>query len=239
MKSSAKKISPKRAPAVSTTNTSVATAIPTLKKAKKDTTTSAVATPKKKQVNPATLPPLIDLYDITSVKTKMLSTTETTKARTTYEEFVNKLDLTQYPGQFDHVSFGDLLQVTPSLPTNKRKFESLLEVDTRVAAIYQEAQDTYKSLLDKTETAKITDYAKRKKLANKKPATAKKTETGDVVIQAESGSKTTEPSVQPAVDQIPATEEQTSQVQTQPDAQPPTQPSTEISQGQITEETPQ
>ena len=153
----------------------IATAIAPLsvvavKKGKKETEANSTTTekPKKKQINPATLPPLINTVEISTVRTRMLATEETNKARAAYEQFVNGLDLAEYPGKFDQASFGDLLHVTPSLPTNKRKLDSLLNIDARVASVYQDAQDIYKSLLDKTETAKINDFAKRKKLSQKK-----------------------------------------------------------------------
>lgn len=157
---------------ITTKRETVPTAIvPTAGVVKKAKLSTEEPSTKKKQVNPATLPPLIQTVDVATLKSKMLSTTETTKARTVFEEFVNGLDMNEYPGKFDQVSFGDLLHVTPSLPTNKRKLDSLLNIDERVASVYQEAQETYKSLLDKTENAKINDFAKRKKLAQKKPTT--------------------------------------------------------------------
>ena len=150
----------------------VATLTPiSVKRAKTDT---AVVVPKKKQINPATLPPLSHGVDISLFKTKMLETQKSTAARTKYEKFVNELDLTEYPGVFDRVSFGDLLNVTPSLPTNKRKLDQLLNIDEKIASVYEEAQETYQSLLNKTESAKINDFAKRKKLAHKKPTATKK-----------------------------------------------------------------
>lgn len=136
---------------------------------------------KKKQVNPATLPPLIESVDISTIKLSMLSTLETDKARTEYEEFINSLDINEYPDRFDQVTFGDMLHVTPSLPTNKRKLDSLLTLDTQLASVYKNARETYESLLKKTENAKLAHFAKRKKLLQKtKTATSSKEITSAV-----------------------------------------------------------
>ena len=123
---------------------------------------------KKKQVNPATLPTLKETVDITTLKARMLATAETVKARAKYEEFINSLDMSEYPDRFDQVSFGDLLHVTPALPTNKRKLDSLLTIDSQLASVYVHAQEIYESLLKKTENAKLANFAKRKKLSQKK-----------------------------------------------------------------------
>jgi hypothetical protein len=114
--------------------------------------------------------------DLSQLRDKLLDQTESGVARAQYEQFVRGLDFAPEPSNFSVVTFGDVLQVTPAIKSNKRKLVDLYRVDAAVAQVYTDALSSYKALQDKAEALKISDYARRKKLeqkqlkAQKKPA---------------------------------------------------------------------
>ena len=81
-------------------------------------------------------------------------------ARKEYETFLASHNPQSNLEDIESVSFGDIIQVVPAIKTNKRKFQAMIDLDIKLAQVYQEAREGFEHIGNKALALKLEAHAR-------------------------------------------------------------------------------